>query len=85
MVRCKFKCVEKREFIGWMGQSKLYGFKFSPVTDGSEENKTFYAATPGGGLDISTITQDAFEVGKEYYIDLTDATPVAAPGEATAP
>ena len=72
MVRCKFKCVEKREFAAWQNKI-LFGFKFSPVTDGSPENKAFYDATPGGSMDISTIAEDRFKVGQEYYIDLTPA------------
>lgn len=50
-----------------------------PVTNGSEENKKFNSATPGGTLSIH-IAKDApaqndFEpnVAKEYYIDITEA------------
>ena len=50
----------------------LYSAKFGPVCSGSPENEMFYAATPGGQLDVSTISRDLFEPGKEYYLDITE-------------
>ena len=47
-----------------------------PVVSGSPENEQFYKYTPSGSLVISTINQSAlsqFEVGKEFYVDLTPA------------
>ncbi len=47
------------------------------ITEGSEENKTFYAYTPGGSLELNCLNEPAakfFEVGKEYYLDFTEAT-----------
>lgn len=54
------------------------GVKFIPVTGTSEENKTFYAATPGGSFDAIISTEaakklGAFELGREYYVDFTPA------------
>jgi hypothetical protein len=43
------------------------------VTDGSPENKAFWEATPSGELSVSTVKQDVFEVGTEYYLDITAA------------
>lgn len=47
--------------------------QFSPVYSGSEENKQFYAATPGGAFQFYTVNAAAaaeFEQGKEYYFDI---------------
>jgi hypothetical protein len=64
---------------GWSGvQSFLYEAAFSAVTDGSTENKEFFQYTPSGSLTIGVYKEDVFEVGKEYYIDVFEATPVSA-------
>lgn len=65
-VRCKFKCTEVTEQEG-----PVYHAKFSPVTEGSEENKKFFKWTPGGSLNLSAVNAK-FEVGREYYVDLID-------------
>lgn len=48
-----------------------------PVYHGSEENKAFNDATPGGQLSLHIASgkpaQDFFVQGKEYYIDFTEA------------
>ena len=48
---------------------------FTPVYGtGSEENKAFWDATPTGSLQLGVVNQDAwkqFELGKDYYLDLT--------------
>lgn len=55
--------------------SKGVSVKFVPVSgDGSPENKTFHAATPGGSFEVTLSEQaaknlGAFELGKEYYVD----------------
>lgn len=50
------------------------------VSSGSEENKSFAKFTPGGNLsmqiDKETLAYDAFEVGKSYYLDITEAPEV---------
>lgn len=75
MVRCKFKCMSKREFEGWSGtKSPLYDYSFNVVTSGSDENKKFWEYTPSGTFNITSITDDQFKVGKEYYIDLQEAS-----------
>ena len=66
-VRAKFTCTELT--------LTTYGHraKFSPVTSGSPENEQFYRYTPGGSLELGTLKEMPFEVGKEYYLDITEA------------
>lgn len=48
----------------------------APVYSGSDENKAFFAATPGGQISLNTVNDAAlsqFENGKEFYIDFTPA------------
>ena len=77
----KFRCtgVEKKE--SWRGASEkfLYAAKFIPVGDNSEENERFWEATPAGSIEMSSILQDAFEVGQEYYVTFSVDSPVPAP------
>jgi hypothetical protein len=51
-------------------------WKFAPVysNDKSSENNRFWQATPSGSLDLMTtkLPHDAFEPGKEYYLDITE-------------
>jgi len=77
-IRAKFKCISERKFEGWkvQGEDKIpfyFDFEFQAVTSGSEENKRFFAATPSGKINLSTINSGMFEVGREYYIDFTPA------------
>ena len=65
-VRAKFKCDYKKDSY----------VSFSPVYSGSEENESFFKATPGGEIRLHVVNQpafDAFQEGKEYYIDFTPA------------
>ena len=73
MTRCKFECVSVRKYKGWGGNPHLHDAEFQAVTSGSEENKVFFAATPSGKLNVSTVVPDTFEVGKAYYLDITPA------------
>lgn len=73
-IRAKFICNEVTKRKHWdntMGY--LYDAKFHPVSCGSEENKRFYAATPSGQISLTSILPDAFEPGKEYYVDFIEA------------
>ena len=79
--RVKVVCNYKNSQPGWNQLA------FSPVVTGSEENKRFFAATPGGQFSFYTINDEAaaqFEMGKEYYFDIfaADAQP-SAPSPAT--
>ena len=72
MTRAKFTCTEVAKRNGWGEFKYLYSAKLMPVTGGSDENKTFFAATPSGLIEMSTIKEDHFEVGKTYYVDFTE-------------
>jgi len=37
----------------------------------SDENKSFFAATPSGKLELGQFLEDAFEPGKQYYVDIS--------------
>lgn len=78
-VRCKFVCEEvtKKFTTGYNKETKknepipVYNSKFGAVIDGSEENKHFFKWTPTGKLEFDAHNNEAFEPGKEYYIDIT--------------
>lgn len=70
-VRCKF--IVERVSENMYGCATIH---MIPVTSGSEENKKFWEYTPSGKLEISTTNKEAFhqfEIGGEYYIDITKA------------
>jgi len=50
---------------------------FTPVFNGSEENKSFAKLTPAGILKLwvsyETPASEAFEAGREYYLDISPA------------
>lgn len=72
--RCKFFCSSKREYPYYdRNKPNVFEYEFSAVTSGSEENKQFFASTPSGTLKVSTVTDNSFVVGKEYYLDLFSA------------
>lgn len=73
MTRAKFKCNEISKRIGWGDNLIMYSAKFGVVFGDSEENKKFFASTPGGIIEMTTIREDHFEVGKEYFVDFTEA------------
>lgn len=81
-VRCKFVCVEHKE-TRYQAEI-LHGYVFRPVTSGSPENEKFYKWTPTGQLEFGTIQQQAFEIGKEYYLDVTLVEPEPAAAGSTA-
>lgn len=72
MIRAKFKCNEVSKRLGWGDNPIMYAAKFSIVTAGSEENRKFFAASPGGSIEVTTVREDHFDVGKEYYVDFTE-------------
>jgi len=70
MIRAKFEVTTKLE--------KVDGFEVEliPVSTGSKENEKFYKYTPYGKLSLGLVsgdTADMLEVGKEYYIDISEA------------
>jgi len=72
-IRAKFVCTAIEDQPAYEG--KLVSF--SAVLDGSEENKSFAKYTPSGNLQMwisyETQASDAFEQGKEYYLDFSAA------------
>jgi hypothetical protein len=75
VVRAKFRCEEKSE-TGIQPCHVTSKLVLRPVVNGSDENEWFYAATPGGQIDLQVVNPAAakqFEVGKTYYIDFTPA------------
>ena len=74
MVRAKFFCSKNEKYDGVDG--KIHNVELKSVYEGSAENKEFWKWTPNGQLNLGTINPSAaeyFEVGKEYYLDLTKA------------
>lgn len=67
--RAKFRCTEVAKKEGWNGNKFVYDAKLQAVYGDSEENKSFFAATPSGQISIHTVKSDHFEVGKCYYVD----------------
>ena len=70
MVRAKFRVESKTETTSGIC------IDLSVVTGDSDENKKFFKWTPYGTLKMGTLNDEAsaqFVVGKEYYIDFTQA------------
>ncbi|HEY1035545.1 MAG TPA: hypothetical protein VGE09_11250 [Pseudoxanthomonas sp.] len=75
-VRAKFKVESITRQRGWNGNKEVHTVKLSPVTGGSDENQKFYAATPGGSIDLAVVSEDVgrqFDIGAEFYVDFTPA------------
>lgn len=75
-VRAKFTVQEIRTHKAWNGPGLMGTVRLIPVTGGSEENASFYAATPGGSIELGTVNEAAlkvFNVGDEFYVDFTPA------------
>lgn len=70
-IRCKYRCAEVTKKAAWNSPKFLYTAKFFAVTSGSPENDKFFEFTPSGSLEIGTYKEDNFEVGQEYYLDIT--------------
>jgi hypothetical protein len=69
-VRAKFLCNSMEINLDGKG-GFLYNYKFNAVYSGSEENKKFFAYTPSGTMQLSSVRDDLFEIGKEYYLDFS--------------
>lgn len=70
--RLKFYCSDKEKDT----VNKIVRVNLNPVSTGSEENEKFWDFTPAGEMSFTTSNLEAaeiFEVGKEYYIDITKA------------
>lgn len=67
--RAKFKCNTVATHAG--GKKDVH---MSPVSDGSPENKSFWAASPGGDFKLTWVNADVdFTPGKEYFLDISEA------------
>lgn len=83
MVRAKFKVISITRTEHWdRTKGELHTIELQPVTGGSEENNSFFAATPSGVIKLGTLNADAaqaFSLGAEMYVGFTPALePVAA-------
>jgi hypothetical protein len=66
--RCKFKC----DSVTDHGEAK--SVVLTPVTSGSDENKTFWKYTPGGRFEMTWVNPNVgFKPGKEYFIEIEEA------------
>lgn len=77
-IRCKFECNKTTKQKGWGGAEFVYSAELSPVMGDCPENEKFYASTPTGSIEVGTVSQSHFEVGKEYFVDFTAAPEKAA-------
>lgn len=75
MIRAKFRCHSVEKMLDWRsGERFLYTAKLEVVADdSSSENKRFWDATPRASIQLTSILEDAFEPGKSYYVDFTEA------------
>lgn len=76
--RCKFLCESVTKTQPRKEAAPLFTATFRPVWSDSPENKAFFDATPFGELKVGQYREDAFQPGKEYFIDITVAEPVEA-------
>ena len=73
-IRAKFKVQRTGQVI--YGQGKImHDVEMTPVYSDKpdSENKAFWDATPNGSFKMLSIIPDAFEIGAEYYLDITKA------------
>jgi len=81
-VRAKFVVQSITMQKAWCGPGLMGTVTLNPVTSGSDENKAFYASSPGGKIELGTVNEEAlkqFNVGDEFYVDFTQA-PVTPEG-----
>lgn len=66
--RAKFKCQSV------LTTESGRNVTLQPVIGGSEENEKFFSYTPSGSIELGILNPDVkMEVGKEYYVDFTEA------------
>lgn len=80
MVRAKFRVTEVQPVDWGESYGALKQITLTPVGGAaggeSEENKAFYAATPGGMIVLGVVNAAAvaqFTLGTEFYVDFTPA------------
>lgn len=75
-VKAKFKVTGVTKRQGWGDNPFVWDIKLNPVVGNTEENKSFYAATPSGEITLGTVNENAanaFEPGKDYYVTFEEA------------
>lgn len=73
-IRAKFK-VTRTGQVQYGTDKIMHDVEMSAVysDDPDSENKKFWDATPNASFKMLSIITDFFEIGHEYYIDITDA------------
>lgn len=78
-MRAKFKVQSITQQANWNKPGgSLYTLQLHPVSSGSDENKKFFEATPGGQIQLSVVNEEIgkrFPIGAEVYVDFTPAEP----------
>lgn len=75
-VRAKFVVCSISRSQYYRNHGEMQTIKLTPVTDGSDEDKRFYASTPTGSIELGVLNKEAgdrFELGATYYVDFTKA------------
>lgn len=75
-IRAKFTVQSITRERTYRDHKETYAIKMRPVIGDSEENKRFFAATPGGAVELLVVNPEAgaaFELGADYYLDFTKA------------
>lgn len=73
--RAKFTCRSVTKYPHYNGPGRyLYEATLEAVMDGSKENDSFFEATPVGSIKISTMKENHFDPGQDYYVDFTRVT-----------
>ncbi len=80
-IRCQFRCVTVTRSVSKSQDPDLYGrthdrVGLRPVTEGSRENREFFADTPAGVIELDLVLPDLFEPGKDYFVDFIRAEDV---------
>lgn len=54
-----------------------HSVRLSPVTSGSDENRSFYQATPAGQIEMNGLKRETIDLfgepGAAFYVDFTPA------------
>ncbi len=83
-VRCKMKVQEVVRTERWdKPGAEMATIRANVVTGGSDENKRFFASTPGGRMEINAIDDATlpFKPGQEVYVEIIaiEAPPLDVP------
>jgi len=77
IVRAKFIVQSVTYRPHWQDKTKRIGsVELGVVSGGSDEDKAFFAATPGGRIVLDTVNEAAIAalpLGKAFYVDFTPA------------